>query len=63
MWEETGDVLVTRGSIIMDYGLKLKSLNDGFVSCIQKVTGVNYLWIILMFLSAVWTLFTTEDPL
>ncbi len=51
-------------------GLKIKHLNDGFVSYknaafhftrwwLMVWSGVDYLWIIVMFLSAVWTLILT----
>ncbi len=72
---QQGMYFFTRGSIIMDYGLvsdalKLKPHDDGFVSykhaafgftrCyLMDWSGVDYLWIIVMFLSAVWTLILT----
>ncbi len=46
-------------------GLKIETFNDGFVSyklhnmLIDVLSGVDYLWIIVMFLSAVWTLILT----
>ncbi len=49
-------------------GLKIETFNDGFVSyklhnmLIDILSGVDYLWIIVMFLSAVWTLILTDDP-
>ncbi len=47
----------TRGSIIMDYKrVYLKHLNDGIAFYKQFFTVV---WIILMLLSAVWTLILT----
>ncbi len=65
---------INGGSVIMDYGLfgilgrseglKLKCLNREFVSYKHASfhftrLGVDYLWIIVMFLSAVWTLILT----
>ncbi len=58
--------------------LKIKCLNDGFVSykqaafCFTRHSlmdwSEDYLWIVIMFLSAIWTLIltariTAEDPL
>ncbi len=73
MWEDNSvrcvslDELLLWTGILASNGLKIKHLNDGFVS--YKCSRVDYLWIIVMFLSAVWTVwsfwrhpFTSEDP-
>ncbi len=70
----TGGKIIILYILAISDDFKLKCLNDGLVSCKHTVfrfqdinlwtwSGVDYLWIIVKFLSVVWTLILTAPIL